>query len=102
MKLLRYGSRGQEKPGLLDRGGATCLVNCPISLPSSFPASVYSNSPRSTLQRCPRSPAGRAWASRSPEFASSLRLASIMPITRPKPDCRCRRSRCYSPRPSVV
>ena len=77
MKLVRYGEKGAEKPGLIDKSGQLRDLSAhlkDLTGDAYAPESLRSLLP-SIPPPCPPSPASRASAPRSPASRSSSRSA---------------------------
>ena len=88
MKLVRYGAKGEEKPGLIDKSGQLRDLSAHVKDldgAAYAPAALPRSSPRSTLPRFRPSPAIPASARRSPASRNSSPSASTTSITPRKP-----------------
>jgi hypothetical protein len=98
MKLLRYGEKGQERPGLLDDNGELRDLSaawCRTLRPGLEPRQP-GPSARLDPASAPRGPGRRAWVPASVKSANLSASASITPTMRPKPARRSRPSRWCS------
>ena len=99
MKLLRYGTAGEEKPGLIDAdGGIRSLdgVVKDLAGESLSSASIASLSAIDAPHAAAGSRANRVWGHASPASARLFASARTTPITPPRPAVPCRESRSCS------
>ena len=99
MKLVRFGQRGQEKPGLVDGAGrrsAICRHTSPTSRATLSPASLAKLRPSIPIRFRWRLKGVRLGAPGRPRMELHRRRPQLRPTTRRKPARRSRPSRSCS------
>ena len=101
MKLVRYGAAGREKPGIIDEEGRIRDLSGPRARHRRRDAVAEEPCQDREGQSRQAAAGARDAAASVPASAGSAissPSASTMPTMRPRPACRCRRSRSSSTR----